>query len=96
MICFVREAQKAKEQKTNQKATRESKPEARKAAKKIEPEAKTCKSKFSIGRMKIASKNRSREYKCTIGTKCSPKGFPKRKSERLLSVSPKANSIRQA
>ena len=64
--------------------------------KKIEAGTKNSKSKFSIGKIKIASKNRSREYKCTIGTKCSPKGFPKRKSERLLSVSPKANSNRQA
>ena len=87
--------QKNKKQKV-QKATRESKPEAQRAAKKIEPGTKTCKSKFSFEESENRIKKSSPVYKCTIGTKCSPKGFPKRKSERLLSVSPKANSIRQA
>ena len=84
---FLREAQKA---------TRESKPEAQKAAKQIEPEAKNSKSCIHNREIENRINKSSPVYKCTIGTKCSPKGFPKRKSERLLSVSPKANSIRQA
>ena len=75
--------------KKKQKATRES-------TNKSSPGQKIRNQNVQSRRMNIASKNRAREYKCTIGTKCSPKGFPKRKSERLLSVSPKANSIRQA
>ena len=75
--------------KKNQKATRES-------TNKSSPGQKIANQSLASWKIKIASKNRARDYKCTIGTKCSPKGFPKRKSERLLSVSPKANSIRQA
>ena len=77
-MFFLREAQKAKEQK------------------KIEPGLKNSKSKPTNRENENRIKKSSPVYKCTIGTKCSPKGFPKRKSERLLSVSPKANSNRQA